>query len=64
MTLFQLKKRQDKCSCDDKKKCPSLKANDVVSEIEFSGRFSLSGCKKIETKINLVCGPDVPRKEL
>ena len=52
-----LKTRKNKCGCSDEK-CFSIRAAEIVDEIDFTGRFSRSGCKKIWTKANLICPLD------
>jgi len=54
----QLKQRRNKCGCGDDPSCISTRANEIANQIDYSGRFSRSGCKKISTKANLVCPLD------
>ena len=53
----QLRLRKNKCGCSDEK-CISIRASEIVDEIDFTERFSRSGCKKIWTKANLICPVD------
>lgn len=54
----QLRKRRNKCGCQGDDTCIERKAMEIANEVDYAGRFSRSGCKKILTKANLLCPLD------